>query len=158
MGNWKQTALSEAISRKVCDEYRGLLEQSETLEDAIRLYKTGVDWSLENSCPSLELLRSHKDELEKFGIFIDKEFNGELLNDEQTYIFHNCKGSIRVGLNIAKKIIPMLYFANECSVMICADEDTVRPVRVPVHLFGHNPVFAETSDKMVCLIRQKNVK
>ena len=63
------------------------------------------------------------------------------------YIFHKCKGTINVGLNIEKKIIPMLYIANGCRLRIVGVGD-IKPKKasersvVPIYTFGDNNVSA----------------
>jgi hypothetical protein len=60
-----------------------------------------------------------------------------------TYVFHNCTGTIRVGLNLEKKIIPMLYFANGCRMEVKGDSPVL--VRVPFYVFGNNEIVADPS-------------
>lgn len=77
-------------------------------------------------------------------MYVDKTFNGELLNDKQIYVFHNCKGTIKVALNVEKAIIPMLYFANRCRLKVVGIGD-VKPIHrteVPVYTFGKNDISA----------------
>ncbi len=156
MGNdWKKRAILEATAKNVCSEYRGLMERCDKIEDIFELYKRGVDWSLENDAPSLLLLREFKDECEKNGIFLDRHFNGEVLNSESTYIFHNCSGRIRTGLNVSKRVIPMLYFANGCNMTIEASSSLNMKTRVPLYIYGDNSIVAEQSGEIECILYKR---
>lgn len=135
---WKNKAMSDILAHKVCSEYEGLLSRTASKVSALSLYKRGIDWCLENDSPSVSLLREYKDDCAASGIFIDRAFDGELLNDSQVYVFHNCTGTIRVGFNAAKRIIPMLYFANGCKMRVEGDSPAF--VRVPFYIFGVNDV------------------
>lgn len=140
---WKNKAMSDILAHNVCAEYEGLLSRADSKVSALSLYKRGVDWCLENNSPSIDLLRNYKADCEANGIFIDKHFDGELLNDTMTYVFHNCTGIVRVGLNLKKKIIPMLYFANGCRMKVVGDSPFF--VRVPFYIFGNNEVVVDPS-------------
>lgn len=146
--DWKIRLEQDAQSNKICAEYTELISRAETKEDLIGLYKRGIDWSLENDCPSLSYLREEGKEFEYMGLFIDHHFGGELLDEHQVYIFQNCTGEIRVGLNLEKKIIPMLYFANGCDMRVLHGGDTDIPVRIPLYIFGKNRILSETSDSV----------
>lgn len=139
MEKWKESAANDIRSHKVCDEYDGLLARAKSKVDALALYRRGIDWCLENDSPSIDLLRLYKQDCAFSGIFIDRHFDDELLNDNQVYIFHNCTGTIRTGLNVSKRIIPMLYFANGCDMTVKVDAD----VEVPLYIFGNNNVVPD---------------
>ena len=149
--DWKKRAILETTAKNVCSEYRGLLERCETIEDILDLYKRGADWCLEYSSPSLELIREYKEECEKAGIFIDRRFNGEVFDSQQTYIFHNCSGTIRTGLNVEKRIIPMLYFDHGCDMKIEASARLDIHTRVPLFVYGENNIVAEQSGDIECV-------
>ena len=134
----------------MCSEYRDELGSIETKHDAIALYKRCIDWALEEGYPSIDTLRRDFKNCEVDGIFVDKVFHGEQLDDLQVYVFHNCTGTIRVGLNLKKKIIPMLYFANGCDMDIKGVPGSAMQVRVPLYVFGQNRVGAEQSDDIIC--------
>lgn len=157
MDHWKNIAIEQAEGLGVCDEFRGLLRSCKSKPDMIALYKRGVKWALEHGCPSMDYLLEQKEALEKEGVFVGKEFHGEVLNDFQTYIFHNCKGEISVGLNIEKKLIPMLYFANGCEMTV-KGIDGASAVRVPVYIFGENRISTELSDSLHCINHLYRVK
>ena len=153
--DWKKRAIFETTAKNVCSEYHGLMERCEKIEDVFDLYKRGVDWSLENDAPSLSLLRDYKEECEKNGIFIDRRFNGEVLDSQQTYIFHNCTGTIRTGLNIEKRVIPMLYFANGCNMTVEASATIDMKTRVPLYIYGDNTIRAEQSGHIECILYKR---
>ena len=52
---WKNKAQREVDSHGVCDEYSGLVRRARDRDAALDLYKRGIDWSLENNAPSLDL-------------------------------------------------------------------------------------------------------
>lgn len=122
----------------MCTENIDALRVCETKADAIALYKKTIDWALEKNYPPVNFIRNEFGDCEDLGIFIDKTFNGELLNEHQCYVFHNCRGHIAVDINIEKKIIPMLYFANGCNISVsCVSE-----IRVPLYIFGESNIQA----------------
>lgn len=157
---WKNKAQWEIDSHGVCDEYSGLIRRAKSRDAAIDIYKRGIDWSLENNAPSLDLLRENIDACERNGVFIDREFHGDVLNDESVYVFHNCRGTIRTGLNFGKRIIPMMYFANGCDMVIKSipDDFRTRPDVVPLYVFGENTVCGENSESLVCNVYKKQTK
>lgn len=158
--NWKRQVRREASAHHMCEENRSALSSVETKRDAIELYKKTVDWALEEGYPCLDTLRRDFSDCEEFGVFVGKRFNGELLNDQNVYVFHQCSGEIRVGLNVGKRIIPMLYFANDCNIVVkgVGDPSFSVPVRVPCYVFGSNTIATESSDELECKIYKFQVK
>jgi hypothetical protein len=157
--NWKPYLQRLAREHRMCADNRAYLSACETKEDAIRLYKQTIDWALEEEYPDLDFLRKEFANQQSQGIFVDHNFDGEILNEHQVYVFHNCAGTIRVGLNFAKKIIPMLYFANNCNMTILGIEgERIFPDRVPLYIFGDNNINAENSDTMEVRIFKHKVK
>lgn len=155
---WKKQLRREASAHGMCAEYRDALGRVETKHDAIVLYKRCANWALEEGYPSVEMLRHDFKDCEIDGIFVDKEFHGEVLNDQNVYVFHNCKGTIRVGLNREKRIIPMLYFANGCDMEVQGIDNFLLPVYVPLYIFGQNRVVAEQSERLICKTNMFDVK
>lgn len=158
---WKSVVIADAINKGVCNEYAGLMQRSKYLTDFLYLYRRGVDWSLENDCPSITLMRQFPEErLDLHGIFIDKHFDGDVLMDRDVYIFHNCTGTIKTSLNVQKKMIPMLYFANGCNMKIesASETPTQSPIRVPLYIFGDCHVTGERSKDMDCITFYHAVK
>lgn len=156
--DWKKPLRREASLHKMCRENRDLLDSAQTKEDAIALYKKTIDWALEEGYPSLPVLRSYFGDCEVQGIFIDKHFSGEVLDDLPVYVFHNCTGTIRTGLNIDKRIIPMLYFANGCDMDIKGIDGAILSPRVPLYIFGLNRISGECSDAINCITYKFDVK
>ena len=131
----------------MCTENMDALRACETKADAVALYKKTIDWALEKNYPPVNFIRNEFGDCENLGVYIDRTFNGELLNEHQCYVFHNCKGYITVDINIPLKIIPMLYFANGCDLSISrADTPHTLPIRVPLYIFGENNISAEDNN------------
>lgn len=158
--NWKPYLQRLAREHRMCADNRAYLSACETKEDAIRLYKQTIDWALEEEYPDLDFLRKEFADQQSQGIFIDHNFDGEILNEHQVYVFHHCTGTIRVGLNLAKKIIPMCYFANGCDMTVLGVEtaDQFLPDRVPLYIFGKNKINATNSNTMEVRIYQYETK
>lgn len=142
----------------MCKENRNALENVESKAEAISLYKKTIDWALEEQYPMLSTLRSHFSDCEIYGIFIDKEFHGEILDAHQVYVFHNCRGTIRTGLNVERRIIPMLYFANGCDMEVKSSGRFPCPIRVPLYIFGDNRISREESEDLECRTYKFDVK
>jgi hypothetical protein len=135
----------------MCEENRSALERVESKSDAIALYKKTSDWALEEGYPNIDTLRRDFSDCEADGIFIDKHFNGELLDKQPVYVFHNCTGTIRTGLNVGLKTIPMLYFSNGCEMTVKGIKGSGLSVRVPLYVFGRDcRIIAEQSEDIVC--------
>lgn len=139
---WKDKLVKDALENGMCHENLRALRLCKTKAEAVRLYKKTADWAIERDYPSIDFIRSEFDceEASENGVFIDRQFDGELLNEHQAYVFHNCRGRIRVALNLEKRIIPMLYFANGCDMEIVCEQDNVRPIPVPLYIFGRNEI------------------
>lgn len=156
--DWKNKIISDAKAHGICGEYAELMSRAATKEDFLALYKRGIDWSLENNCPSVDYLRAEGQGFERLGLYIDHEFHGETLDDQQVYIFLNCKGKIRVGLNMKKRIIPMLYFSNGCEMEVASADRLAMQIRVPLYIYGENRISAEQSDDLICVTYKREVK
>lgn len=140
----KEYLLRLARLNSMCPENIEALKLCHTKAEAISLYKKTVDWALEKNYPPVNFIRNEFGDCEDQGIFIDRVFNGELLNEHQCYVFHNCRGRITVDINVSLKIIPMLYFANGCDLAVeRAKGSHTLPIRVPLYIFGDNHVVAE---------------
>lgn len=157
MNSIKETLVNVAHAKGICAEgYKQMLESAD-VGAMVDYYVANPDWCLERDFPTLQMLRDHFRDVTNKGVFVDKTFNGELLNDLQAYIFHNCKGTIKVGLNVDKAIIPMLYLANGCRLRILGVGDIVPkvPSEVPIYTFGKNDVSAK-NNKYVEFITYKH--
>lgn len=128
-------------------------------DELIEYYIANPDWCMERNFPDLHTLIRRFSDCKEKGIYIGETFHGEVLNERQAYIFHNCKGTVKVGLNVEKGIIPMLYVANGCRIRFVGVGDIV-PARkqrsiVPVYIFGDNDVSAR-DNKYVVFNRHKS--
>lgn len=156
---WKDTLLRYGKLNSMCAENIDALKECETKSDAIKLYKKTIDWALERNYPNLDILRFEFADCQDEGLFIDHTFNGETLNEHQVYVFHNCKGTIKVGLNAKKAIIPMLYFANNCEMTIeGTNAMRVMPDIVPCYVFGYNEITAHNDINAIFRIHREEVK
>ena len=142
----------------MCEENRTALSQATTKADAIALYLKTIDWALEEDYPGLNVIRQHFSDCEEYGVYVDKTFSGETLIDLPVYVFHNCRGTIKVGLNVEKQIIPMLYFANNCDMTIISSDHLGLRNRVPLYVFGDNTIISERSEDLVCRTYNFEVK
>jgi len=147
--DWKRQLRREASSHGMCRENRDELDSIESKGDAISLYKKTIDWALEECYPNFGVIQRDFSDCEEYGVFVNREFHGELLNDQQVYVFHHCTGWIRTGLNIPKRLIPMLYFANGCDMTIRPGGELTMEVRVPLYVFGRNLVKLDASGNVV---------
>lgn len=159
MQTWKTYLQRLAREHRMCADNRAYLNACETKDDAIRIYKQTIDWALEEQYPDLDFLRKEFSGCQNQGLYIDYHFEGEILNEHQVYVFHNCTGHIRVGLNIAKKIIPMCYFANNCNMTILGIENDFGTLdRVPIYIFGENNIHATASKSCEMKVYRHDVK
>ena len=156
--NWKSHLRRLASAHHMCAENRTALEGVEDKHEAIALYKKTIDWALEEGYPDLRFLRNQFSDCEVDGVFVDKHFSGEILNDHEVYVFHHCTGTIRTGLNLSRRLIPMLYFANDCDMSIQGIPGSAMQVRVPLYIFGQNRISAEQSEDIECKIYNMEVK
>ena len=159
MAHWKKYLQEQARAHRMCADNRAYLNACETKSDAIRLYKQTVDWALQEGYPDIDFLRAEFASNEADGLFVDKHFEGEVLNEHQAYVFHHCTGTVRIGLNLAKKLIPMCYFANGCNMTILGIEnDCILPDRVPLYIFGDNEIEAKNSNSIQVRMYHHQVK
>lgn len=156
--DWYKVLRRGASSHHMCEENRLLLEECKDKHEAISLYKRTIDWALEEGYPDINTLKTFFSDCEDDGVFINRHFNGEVLIDLPVYVFHGCSGSIRTGLNIDKKIIPMLYFANGCDMYIASSDNYGASSRVPLYVFGQNSIKHERSEDIDCVIYKFDVK
>lgn len=147
MNNLKEQLMEQARQKGICEDgYKSM--RGDSVDELVQYYLENPDWCLEREYPSLPFLRRNFSNIENKGVFIDKTFHGELLNDLQVYIFHKCRGTIKVGLNVDKSIIPMLYVANGCRLRIVGVGD-VKPrhdserTQVPIYTFGRNDISSK---------------
>lgn len=156
--DWKRQLRREASAHGMCKDNRAALDDIQDKGDAIELYKKTIDWALEENYPNFGIIQRDFSDCEEYGIFVNKEFHGEVLTDQQVYVFHHCKGVIRVGLNTEKQIIPMLYFANNCEMTLKPTGPSDVETRVPLYIFGRNLVKLEASESVVFRTYKFDVK
>lgn len=121
--------------KTLCENYRRPLGKCETAAQAIRLYKNCISWALQERYPTKEdlLAFASKQTLAENGVYIDTEFSGERIDGHVCCVFLGCRGWISTGLNVEKKIIPMLYLSEGSRLKINVDDALMRPV--PVELY-----------------------
>lgn len=159
MNNLKEKLINTAHAKGICAEgYKRMLCSSD-IDAMINYYVDNPEWCMERDFPTLPMLRNHFADISNKGVYIDHTFNGEMLNDLQTYIFHNCNGTINVGLNVDKAIIPMLYLANRCDLKIVGvgDIKPIKPSEVPVYVFGYNEVNATNNEYVKFVIYKQEL-
>lgn len=141
----KKHLLKMADEKGICNDGHNKVANSD-MTALIEYYISNPDWCMERDFPSLKMLREDFSDLEQHGIYIDKHFDGELLDARQIYIFHHCTGWIKTGLNVEKAIIPMFYFANQCRMRVKSAMDKSRwlnVIKVPLYMFGANDISAK---------------
>ena len=147
---WKEYLLRQARLNSMCLDNLDALRACQTKAEAVNLYKKTIDWALERNYPPVNFIRNEFGNCEDLGIFIDKDFHGELIDEHQCYVFHNCRGTIMVEMNVSEKIIPMLYFANGCNMTVKrSHKPHTMPIKVPLYIFGSNTVIANNSDDIL---------
>lgn len=154
----RKTLMDIARNEGICGEgYKRMSESG--IDGLLSYYVQNPDWCMERSYPSIEEIRSlfSKETLERHGVYVDKVFNGDLLDRKQAYIFHNCSGHINVALNYDDEIIPMLYFANGCDMVIGCRQENIFPIRVPIYIFGENTVKTEDTPNANFIIYRHNL-
>ncbi len=123
----------------MCGIYRTPLEQCETAEQAIRLYKNAISFALLEKLPTKTEMLSFADKevWARNGVYIDTEFDGERIDSHVCCVFIGCKGHIRTGLNLKKQIIPKLYLSEGSSLIVDADANLIYPIDVELYYGSH---------------------
>lgn len=128
-----------------CTEaYRELLSCG-TKDDIIEVYKRNYQWCLENDFPCIDFIKREFSGYGHENIFVGKHFDGETIKT-QTVIFHNCTGIVNVEMDYEERVIPMLYFANDCKMNVVCRQENVFPIRVPLYIFGDNHIIATDTE------------
>lgn len=140
MDNLKEDLMLEARNGGICVEGYETM-RSCNREQLIDYYIQNPDWCLERNFPDLQTLATKFADIEDKGVYINAHFDNPILDNLQVYIFHNCKGRIRVRLNTELKLIPMLYFANNCDMVIECDDN----ISVPLYIFGKNDIIVNNT-------------
>lgn len=150
----KETLMEDARRGGICAEGYGLMRGYDR-EGLIGYYVQNPDWCMERGFPSLELLRSELD-IEDKGVLVGKTFDGEVFDKLQTYIFHDCKGTIRVAMDYEHAVIPMLYFANGCRMRVECEQKNDPAINVPLYIAEDCKVVGAKTDN--CVFRRKIIK
>lgn len=141
----RENLIREAKSKGICNEGLKRIVCGD-VDAMIEYYIRIIDWSLENGFPDLETLRAEFSGFEDKGIYVGKTFSGEVFDKLQTYVFHDCKGTIRVAMDYENAVIPMLYFANGCDILVECEQKNIPAIKVPVYVFGDNDIIAADND------------
>lgn len=142
----KEMLMEEARRGGICAE--GFREmRTDSIGELVDYYVANPDWCMERGFPSLDILRSEFSDIEDKGVYVGKAFNGEVFSDKQVYIFHDCKGTIKVAMDYGNAVIPMLYFANGCRMRVtCTQKENLKsPIDVPLYIFGKNDIQARSN-------------
>lgn len=119
-------------------------------------YIQNPDWCIERGFPSLDLLRSEFLDVKDKGVYVGETFNGETFDKLQSYIFHDCKGTIRVAMDYDNEVIPMLYFANGCDMRVECIQRNTPAINVPLYISEDCKVISSESDG--CIFRRNVIK
>jgi hypothetical protein len=159
----KQTGLQETLMHEA--RVKGIcidgFKEMRNLQDKSRLvgyYMKTLDWSLERDFPTLAFLRENFKDQEGNGVYIDKKFHGEEFSSLQAYVFHSCSGVIKVAMDYKNAVIPMLYFANDCHMTVICEQENLRPIRVPLYVYGDNTVVATNNDNVAFIVYKEERK
>ena len=125
-------------------------------DEMIQYYLANPDWCLERDFPSMRLLRREFSDIEDKGVFVGKTFDGEVFDKLQAYIFHDCKGTIKVAMDYENAVIPMLYFANGCKIRVECEQKNDPAINVPLYIAEDCKVTGAKSDN--CNFKRKTIK
>ena len=151
----KETLMEDARRGGICAEGYGQMRGYDR-DGLIGYYLECPDWCIERGFPSLRLLRREFSDIEDRGVFIGRTFNGEVFDKLQTYIFHNCKGIIRVAMDYGNAVIPMLYFANGCNIRVECEQKNDPAINVPLYIAEDCKVVGAKTDN--CVFKRKIIK
>lgn len=151
----KETLMNDARRGGICAEGYGQMRGYDR-EGLIDYYVQNPDWCMERGFPSLELMRREFSDIEGKGVFIGKTFDGEVFDKLQTYIFHDCKGTIKVAMDYENAVIPMLYFANGCRMRVECEQKNDPAINVPLYIAEDCKVVGARTDN--CVFRRKTIK
>lgn len=145
----KEQLTQQAVVLGICAQGQETMREAAGISGLIDYYIANPDWCMERDFPDYTTLMEYAEELAQRGIYVGKEFKGELLNKHQVYIFHRCKGKIKVALNEDEAMIPMFYVGNGCRLRFVGEPATederklaLQPIDVPIYIFGKNDVAA----------------
>lgn len=150
----KETLMNDARRGGICAEGYGLMRGYDR-EGLIDYYLAHLTWGMKRGFPSLELLHREFSDIEDKGVFVGKTFDGEVFDKLQTYIFHDCKGTIRVAMDYDNAVIPMLYFANGCNIRVGCEQENEPAIAVPLYIAEDCKVVGAKSEN--CVFKRKAV-
>lgn len=151
----KETLMEDARRGGICAEGYGQMRGYDR-DGLIGYYLANPDWSIERGFPSLELLRREFSDIEDKGVYVGKTFDGEVFSEKQAYIFHDCKGAIRVAMDYDNAVIPMLYFANGCKIRVECEQKNDPAINVPLYIAEDCKVTGAKTDN--CNFKRKIIK
>lgn len=151
----KETLMEDARRGGICADGYGLMRGYDR-EGLIDYYVQNPDWAMERGFPSLELLRREFSDIEDKGVYVGRTFDGEVFDKLQTYIFHDCKGTIKVAMDYENAVIPMLYFANGCKIRVECGQKNDPAINVPLYIAENSKVTGAKSDN--CVFKRKTIK
>ena len=141
----KEVLMREARRGGICAEGYSQMRGYDR-EGLIDYYIQNPDWAIERGFPSLEMLRREFSDIEDKGVLVGKVFDGEVFAKLQTYIFHDCKGTIKVAMDYENAVIPMLYFANGCNISVECEQKNEPAINVPLYIAEDCKVTGTKSD------------
>lgn len=147
--------MEDARRGGICAEGYGLMRGYDR-EGLIGYYLANPDWCMERGFPSLELLRREFADIEEKGVYVGRTFDGKVFDKLQTYIFHDCKGTIKVAMDYAGAVIPMLYFANGCRMRVECEQKNAPAINVPLYIAEDCKVVGEKTEN--CVFKRKTIK
>lgn len=151
----KETLMEDARRGGICAEGYGQMRGYDR-EGLIGYYLANPDWSIERGFPSLKLLRREFSDIEDKGVYVGRTFDGEVFDKLQTYIFHDCKGTIKVEMDYENAVIPMLYFANGCNIRVECEQKNDPAINVPLYIAEDCKVVGAKTDN--CVFKRKIIK
>lgn len=151
----KETLMEGARQEGICAEGYAQMRAYDR-DELINLYVENPDWCMERGFPSLKLLRREFSDIEDKGVFVGKTFDGEVFDKLQAYIFHDCKGTIRVAMDYDNAVIPMLYFANGCRMRVECEQKNDPAINVPLYIAEDCKVVGAKTDN--CNFKRKIIK
>ncbi len=153
----KDLLMCEARERGICAPGFKQMRCSD-VNELIAYYLQHPDWCLERGYPDLQTLTKEFANIEDKGVYINKVFHDETFSHLQTYIFHNCKGTINVEMDYKNAIIPMLYFANGCSMEVRCHQRNQPAIRVPLYSFGDNEIITSDNNSVHFIHHKFNLR
>ena len=153
----KEVLMEDARRGGICAEGYAQMRAYDR-DELIDFYVENPDWCMERGFPSLKLLRREFSDIEDKGVFVGKTFDGEVFSEKQAYIFHDCKGAIRVAMDYDNAGIPMLYFANGCDITVRCEQINFPAIHVPIYQTEewNNVVNLVISEG--CVFKRKTIK